>query len=357
MSKKQLKIQAFKKGLLHPYLTHDATAEADFSSLRCIDKHFVSAYEALAVLESALRQWASENDSVEGAFPVFDVRALTRLLIESVVLDLSSLEAKQEPASPVPPVAGVPPHPVPEQVGSDPATPDLHADDEESTTDPGTIEEPREPIPPRPVVDPTVRRNAILRARDILQAFAQGELLTFEDVDEQIQDSSDPALVRDLVTRVRRRSVTSHSGGDIEWGDVVPLKQKLPMRTELIVDAQWRDMGRLDSRRLQLVVKEVRTPQYKTAVELSKAKVSGAFPLRYGSLQLACRIMLLTAAGFDIQYRATVMRGLAGDAKFEFLASQADPIVDGQARLGMSDQDLLDQLLIDALKKSMAADV
>lgn len=351
MSQKQLKNQAFRKGLLHPTLRHDGTVPLDFSSLRCVEKYMASAHEVLALCVAALSQWGVENDSVLGAYAVCDLRNFARLQIGSVVLDLEALMPKKDPA---PPPA---PRDLPTREGAesergamDPESEPASEGHENPPIDQATSgsvseeaeggHEPEVPKPPRKDLDPARRRRAMLEAKVILQDFAAGGLLTFEDVEERIQNSSDQALVRNLVTGVRRGSVTRDADGDISWSDVQPIKQKLPMRTELIVDAELQTLGRLKSRKLQLVVSKVHTPEFAAAVQLGAAKVSGVFEVRYDSKPLAKRILLLTAIDFPAQYRATVMRGLAGDAKYEFQAFQADPIVNGQLRLEMSNEEL-----------------
>ncbi len=303
------------------------------------------------MLDAAVRQWGIENDSVHGAYAVCDLRDFARVQIGSAVLDLEALMPKKGPAPPSAP-RDLPTHAVDEsEPGAMVPGPESVSDGHENlpigqpTSGSGSEEpegghEPEVPKPPRKDLDPARRRRAMLEAKVILQDFAAGALLTFEDVEERIQNSSDQALVRNLVTGVRRGSVTRDADGDISWSDVQPIKQKLPMRTELIVDGELQTIGRLKSRKLQLVVSKVHTPEFAAAVQLGTAKVSGVFEVRYDSKPLAKRILLLTAVDFPAQYRATVMRGLAGDAKYEFQAFQADPIVNGQVRLEMSNEEL-----------------
>jgi len=351
MSHKQLKNQAFRKGLLHPTLRHDGTVPLDFSSLRCVEKYMANAHEVLAVFDAAVRQWGIENNSVHGAHAVCDLRNFARVEIGSVVLDLEALMPKKAPAPPLAPL-DLPTDELDESErgAMDPEIESASEGHKQPPADQPTYgsgseegESDRQsevPKPTRKDLDPARRRQAMLEAKGILQDFAAGGLLTFEDVEERIQNSSDHALVRNLVTGVRRGSVTRDADGDISWSDVQPIKQKLPMRTELVVDAELQTLGRLKSRKLQLVVSKVHTPEFAAAVQLGTAKVSGVFEVRYDSKPLAKRILLLTAVDFPAQYRATVMRGLAGDAKYEFQAFQADPIVNGQLRLEMSNEEL-----------------
>ena len=82
---------------MHPTLPRATAVRPNCSSLRSIAKHYVSAHETLAALESAIRQWSAENDSISGAFPVIDVRNLAGLQIQTAVLDLRSLIAEGDP--------------------------------------------------------------------------------------------------------------------------------------------------------------------------------------------------------------------------------------------------------------------
>ena len=97
VTKRQLRIQPHKRGPLHPTLPRATAVRPNCSSLRSIAKHYVSAHETLAALESAIRQWSAENDSISGAFPVIDVRNLAGLQIQTAVLDLRSLIAEGDP--------------------------------------------------------------------------------------------------------------------------------------------------------------------------------------------------------------------------------------------------------------------
>lgn len=353
MSSKQKKNHAYKKKLVHPTLTHDGMVVPQFSSLESADGVHLSAYHVASVMSSAVQQWATENDTVYGAYPVWRRDDVVRLVLKTIILDLSSIE--QEPKMPL--VAGKSAqgtNVASIRVDSSVLTPscedDLSAAANELANQPPIAKTAAET--PAPVIDREMRRQTMLKVRELLQADAEGTFTYHEDVEVLIQAMPDPALARALVYGVKKGNVTQDPEGDIDWGDVQPIKRKLPLRDDLVVDAKLLGFHLGQSRKLSLSVLKVHSSQYKSAVATGTSKY-GVFSVTYDSSRLETRIMQITAAGFDIQYRATVSRGLGRDDDLDFLVHEADPIVDGQALSGLSDAALLSELLLDTFKRKV----
>lgn len=350
MSNKQMKNRAFKKKLVHPTLTHDGVVQPKFSSLDSADGVHVSAYHAGAVIRAAINQWEAEHGSVFGAYPVFRKADVVRLFVGSLILDLSVLAPRKKPAPEPTSVAQESGAPSSSTDSSDellPRAPTPTEADETQTAPPVAPEQPRAP---EPTIDPAARRATMLQVREILKAEAAGEIESHEDLEKRILATPDPALARDLVRGVQKESITTDPGGDIEWGDLHGIKRKLPLRDDLVIDARLSAFQLGQSRRLALTVLKVHSTQYRSAVQSGTSR-DGTISVSYDSAGLEWRIMQITSAGFDIQYRATVSRGLAGDRDLEFLVHEADPIVDEKVVRGLSDAELLTELLLEVIKR------
>ncbi len=351
MSSKQLKNRAYKKKLVHATLKHEGIVVPQFSSLDSADGMHLSAYHVTSVMRSAIRQWEAEHGTVYGAYPVWRRADVVRLAMGTLILDLSSLEPGPE-------------------ISTDTGKPAQGIDAASTTTESSASSGPTEVSPPNAAHKPAdmqaveklaadtpallingeARRETMLQVRQLLQDDAAGGFEYHEDVEERIQAAPDPALARALVYGVKKGNVTRDPEGDIEWGDVQPIKRKLPLRDDLIIDAQLKGFRLGNSRKLSLSVIKNHSPQFAEAVAAGTTR-EGLLSAAYDSSHLETRIMQITAAGFPIQYRATVSRGLGGDEDLDFLVHEADPIVDGQAVRGLSDAALLADLLLDIFKR------
>jgi hypothetical protein len=343
MSDKQLKKQAFRKGLIQSATHEPALKIPEFGSLRTVRDHFASADEAIDTLRRAVEDFEVEYDSIEGMFPCIDMRNLVRLQVVGIALDIEPLKKPAQEPPPEKPVQPEAPQ-APEQPVSHPTGNEPHGlaqgDGPTGSDGPPLTQEPKdhglkvEPAeievkpPEAPPAERASRRTAMLEAREIMRDFSQGEMLTFEDVDERIQASSDPALVRNLVTGVRTGSVSWDPEGDFSWEGVQAITHRLPMRTELVVEGQLRNIGRMDLRTLKLADSVVLTSMYEGTVRANLSARSEVLTLQYDSVELARSILFLTAADLALRYRATVMRGVAGAKKFEFRVINAEPIDD-----------------------------
>lgn len=347
MSNKQMKNRAFKRKLVHATLTYDGVVLPKFSILDSPDRVHVSAYHTWALIRAAIKQWEAEHGSVCGAYPVFRRADVVRLFVGSLILDLSALAPRSKKFPGPPPAAQEP-----EASLSSPESTDEFSPSE--PTAPAVAEPPSVPPEPSEPQEPNInlakRRATMLEVREILKADAAGELEYIEDLEERIQATPDAALARALVQGVKRGNVTTDAEGDIEWGDLKGIKRKLPLRAELVVDALLIGIQRGESRELSLAVLKVHSTQYESAVRSATSR-DGVFAVSYDSVSLADRIMQITSGGFNIQYRGTVSRGLAGDQALEFLVHEADPILEQKVVRGLSDAELLSELLLEVFKK------
>ena len=344
-----MKNRAFKKKLVHATLTHDGVVLPKFSNLDSPDSVHVSAYHAGALIRAAIKQWEAEHGSVYGAYPVFRRADVVRLFVGSLILDLNALTSRNKKASDptsAPPESEAPSSSTDSPDELPPLAPTALAIDDTLSALPAT---PEPPETQNPIINREKRRATMLDVLEILKADAAGEIEYLEDLEVRILAAPDAVLARSLVQGVQRGSVTTDAEGDIEWGDLQGIKRKLPLRAELVVDARLIGFQRGDSRKLSLTVLKVHSTQYDTAVRRATSR-DGTVTVSYDSVGLEDRIMQITSGGFDIQYRATVTRGLAWDQDLEFLVHEADPIVDEKAVRGLSDAELLSELLLEVFK-------
>lgn len=301
----QKRRQAFKNAKLDPEQRTNVRVPIKFGKIKRGDGRSGLVEDVIAAYEIAMAQFNMETAGTNA------VGTIRLSFAEEVCIESVDVLVDDDPQDP----AGKPnPH---RQEGRGAGT---------SPREPGvdTSEPTKGPREEAPEPNAEVREQAFEQALHILEDYRDSQLIYWEDIEERINTSVCPVLVRSVVTEVRSSYVSRTPSKEIRWKGVSRITGVLPTRMELEVTGHVQELKTGRKQVVQLDVKEVLSEAHVQAVAALRRKITRTTPMGYATDLVGLRMSLFRTTKRLLRFKGTSSRGLVAGDHFEFMVSSVD---------------------------------